>query len=321
MEQRQSVVVENLTNNLCCPISGAIFVDPVMAADGNTYEREMIEKWFIWNNKSPLTNEVISKILIPNITIKKFVGDFLELEKINSGFNKINICSGNDEIKTDKIKTNKILQSERKPKIDNNFIISKTSLDVTDRQLKSIIAKYGFDYVDKNGTHILDFILRTTKSSDIISHIINEHVRLNILEKQYELSNVEVQKLIHMICRYCDEKHIRKIIMEGCDIEAEDTYQNRPIHYVCVFGSLYSVMYLVKRKVNLNICNSNGQLPLHLICQFGDLPSIKCVVLQTANINVVTYNGDSYKNYLKYNKRLYPQDIQELDKFIKENYK
>ena len=36
----------NISNQYFCPIGGTIFEDPVVTADGMTYEREMILKWF-----------------------------------------------------------------------------------------------------------------------------------------------------------------------------------------------------------------------------------------------------------------------------------
>ena len=39
-----------------CPITGAPFQDPVVAADGFTYEREAISMWFRDHRTSPRTN-------------------------------------------------------------------------------------------------------------------------------------------------------------------------------------------------------------------------------------------------------------------------
>jgi hypothetical protein len=42
-----------------CPLSQEPFKDPVMADDGQTYERAVIEEWFKTEGpKSPITNEV-----------------------------------------------------------------------------------------------------------------------------------------------------------------------------------------------------------------------------------------------------------------------
>jgi chemotaxis protein histidine kinase CheA len=60
--------------DLECPITRAPFVDPVVAADGHTYERSAIVNWLNTHNSSPVTNAPLQhKTIVPNITIKKIV--------------------------------------------------------------------------------------------------------------------------------------------------------------------------------------------------------------------------------------------------------
>lgn len=45
-------------------------VDPVIAADGHTYERDAIQKWLQCSNASPVTGLTLaSKELLPNLAI------------------------------------------------------------------------------------------------------------------------------------------------------------------------------------------------------------------------------------------------------------
>ncbi len=62
-------------DSLQCPLTMEVMRDPVMAADGQTYEREEIEKWFAKGNKtSPLTGaELLSTVLMPNIALRKAI--------------------------------------------------------------------------------------------------------------------------------------------------------------------------------------------------------------------------------------------------------
>jgi hypothetical protein len=55
-------------DKLLCPITLELFVDPVVAADGETYERSEIETWFAQGNTTaPLTTEELpSTALLPN---------------------------------------------------------------------------------------------------------------------------------------------------------------------------------------------------------------------------------------------------------------
>jgi hypothetical protein len=63
---------------LCCSITGLILVDPVIASDNQTYEREAIEEWLRENNTSPLTRaELANKTLNENMFAKGAIDDFL----------------------------------------------------------------------------------------------------------------------------------------------------------------------------------------------------------------------------------------------------
>merc|ERR1711964_124030 len=55
-----------------CPITQEVMRDPVMASDGQTYEREAIEDWFKEGHMtSPNTNETLpDQKLIPNYSLK-----------------------------------------------------------------------------------------------------------------------------------------------------------------------------------------------------------------------------------------------------------
>eukprot|EP01102_Stenamoeba_stenopodia_P009486 TRINITY_DN279_c0_g1_i1.p1 TRINITY_DN279_c0_g1~~TRINITY_DN279_c0_g1_i1.p1 ORF type:complete len:697 (-),score=174.81 TRINITY_DN279_c0_g1_i1:103-2193(-) len=56
-----------------CPLSRTVFKDPVIAMDGQTYERSAIIKWFKkYPSKSPLSNKRMpSSILVPNLLLRQ----------------------------------------------------------------------------------------------------------------------------------------------------------------------------------------------------------------------------------------------------------
>jgi hypothetical protein len=63
-----------------CPISLFVMKDPVIASDGNTYERSSLEDLFKKTDKvnSPLTREILDKnLLISNNNLKKLIEDML----------------------------------------------------------------------------------------------------------------------------------------------------------------------------------------------------------------------------------------------------
>eukprot|EP00930_Biecheleria_cincta_P048415 TRINITY_DN33730_c0_g1_i1.p1 TRINITY_DN33730_c0_g1~~TRINITY_DN33730_c0_g1_i1.p1 ORF type:complete len:238 (-),score=32.49 TRINITY_DN33730_c0_g1_i1:52-711(-) len=63
--------------NLICVITGEPFQDPVICADGHTYERAAIEDWLTRGHRtSPLTNKHLAHVkLIPNHAVRGAVED------------------------------------------------------------------------------------------------------------------------------------------------------------------------------------------------------------------------------------------------------
>ena len=60
-EAEQQILAQS--NSCMCPISLALMREPVVAADGHTYERVEIERWIQLkrdNAKSPMTNEILA---------------------------------------------------------------------------------------------------------------------------------------------------------------------------------------------------------------------------------------------------------------------
>ena len=69
-------------DELCCPISLEIMRDPVIAADGMSYERARIADWLQHKHTSPLTNDLLpSKSVIPNIALAQVIRSYLLREQ------------------------------------------------------------------------------------------------------------------------------------------------------------------------------------------------------------------------------------------------
>ncbi|CAF4724799.1 unnamed protein product [Rotaria sp. Silwood1] len=67
---------DEVPKELQCPITGALFRDPVVASDGHTYEQEAIIRWLQRERISPITREPMSiDKLNPNRIVKKMVDD------------------------------------------------------------------------------------------------------------------------------------------------------------------------------------------------------------------------------------------------------
>ena len=85
--ERAGVHEDDTPTHLKCPISLCVMDDPVVAADGHTYERACIEEWFAMGKRtSPQTNETLtSTALTPAHTIRGMVDDWNREEENSRG--------------------------------------------------------------------------------------------------------------------------------------------------------------------------------------------------------------------------------------------
>jgi Mg-chelatase subunit ChlD len=77
-------MASSIPNEFYCPITFGLMQDPVIAADGHTYEREAIEQWLVNNFTSPKTNlPLASTNLIPNIALRNTIRDMLAKQPLH----------------------------------------------------------------------------------------------------------------------------------------------------------------------------------------------------------------------------------------------
>eukprot|EP00240_Pyramimonas_obovata_P003728 CAMPEP_0118957862 /NCGR_PEP_ID=MMETSP1169-20130426/62326_1 /TAXON_ID=36882 /ORGANISM="Pyramimonas obovata, Strain CCMP722" /LENGTH=362 /DNA_ID=CAMNT_0006905965 /DNA_START=247 /DNA_END=1331 /DNA_ORIENTATION=- len=72
---------KGIPESFFCPISGEVFVDPVIATDGQTYERKNIEDWLKNHNTSPFTSQPISTdSLQSNLVVRNLLDEWRQQE-------------------------------------------------------------------------------------------------------------------------------------------------------------------------------------------------------------------------------------------------
>jgi hypothetical protein len=71
--RRHKSATEEAFAELVCPITFSLPVDPVMAEDGNVYERSAIEEWLEQQHKSPVTNLAMGTRLQPALRVKNMI--------------------------------------------------------------------------------------------------------------------------------------------------------------------------------------------------------------------------------------------------------
>ncbi|XP_069030628.1 WD repeat, SAM and U-box domain-containing protein 1 isoform X1 [Embiotoca jacksoni] len=75
-EMKSDSVCSGTPDEFLCPITRELMREPVIAADGYSYEREAIESWISTRNRSsPMTNlPLLTTLLTPNHTLKMAIG-------------------------------------------------------------------------------------------------------------------------------------------------------------------------------------------------------------------------------------------------------
>lgn len=67
-------------NIFLCPITHDVMTDPVVSADGYTYERSAIARWFETSRKSPVTGQLLPHAeLVPNHSVRTLLKTLIDL--------------------------------------------------------------------------------------------------------------------------------------------------------------------------------------------------------------------------------------------------
>jgi hypothetical protein len=74
-----------VSHQFFCPITQEIMRDPVIAEDGHTYEKAVIEKWLEKSPTSPMTRQQLSSaMLIPNFALKQLIDQWKDEQRRKS---------------------------------------------------------------------------------------------------------------------------------------------------------------------------------------------------------------------------------------------
>ncbi len=85
-QQQLQAADSEMLEELECPITHTLMQDPVVAADGMTYERGAIERWLESHDTSPLTGEKLEhKHLLPNNLVRSQIRRLSEAPAARGG--------------------------------------------------------------------------------------------------------------------------------------------------------------------------------------------------------------------------------------------
>ena len=65
-----------LPDSVRCLLTGKVMHDPVITADGNSFERAAIQAWLVDDSTSPLTGEPLAHLhLLPNRALRRTIAE------------------------------------------------------------------------------------------------------------------------------------------------------------------------------------------------------------------------------------------------------
>jgi len=213
-------------NQIYCPISKCIFLDPVLTCDGFTYERILINKWLHSNNISPVTGLPLdNKQVIDNILMRQLVSKCLLNDKnlLNEQFNDFDVCSLINNFDKYKIKIDKINT------IDLSELIEISNID----------DKFKYILKTQENIYIFKFINKIKNLECIIDRTLN-------------------LKLIHLLCKYSNDSNVIKYLIDkNIDLECKTNDKWKPIHLLCKYSNDSNVIkYLIDKNIDLE-CKTN----------------------------------------------------------------
>ncbi len=193
------------SNDIRCPITGEILLEPVVASDGHIYERQALDSWLSTNTTSPMTREQIIKhdynvnIFYKNI-IQKMLMEYPELkdEQYEKNFNhEYNQFIINKSINN--YKFNELLKYKNfKLELFNN-------IDYLLRNCNVIVLKHIIDNIidsESCSSHGWKFIHYVSyySTSEMIKYVINKGVDLNNRIKKFNgvKKNYNIVDLINL---------------------------------------------------------------------------------------------------------------------------
>jgi hypothetical protein len=248
--------------DILCPISLQIFKDPVIAEDGITYERELIEEWFENNKKSPSTGIEMDNINITsNMFVKNFVNEYLLLrpeEKINQYVCKIKTF---EEIKYYKIMDLNMIESTNIVKICSTLKLS---------ELNYLIKNTNFNSELKDKNKLIHFICQSS-TPEIITYIIDHYIKNNL---DIECINIWGYMPIHYICLNSTPEMIQHIFIIYINNNLNIKYKTingdySLIYFVCKYSAQDSIIYILdiydKNDLYLDYKTPNGNVPILII--------------------------------------------------------
>ncbi len=242
---------------LRCPITHEIFLDPVVCEDGFVYERYAIENWFKKRLTSPLTNrEIVNTNTFPVFYVKKMIDDILAKDP---------------QLKKEQYK---FVATH----LDNTKEVDRS---IQNRKYRELLryTQYSLTVLFNNRDYFEDFMMQCTDLS-VFKHV---------LENCNDIVNARCRNdfsILHFVCRHIIDPILRftliKMIVEKkVDVNAQTRYKYTALHYLATYSAnLNEIKYLIENGADPNITTDKNYKLIDCLCSNLNHPEDAVDIIQ-----------------------------------------
>ncbi len=298
-----------------CPISHSIMFDPVLAEDGNTYERSFIEEWFRKKQTSPLTNKHIGKHLTSNRAVKQLIDNVINAlndensENCKKKYVDINLLKDLIEDYNFNINLKDLHIACRDGNIDKVQLLIKNGVNVNTRDENHgmtplLIVCYSLPISYSLSIKIARLLLdngaevnQTNKDGTTPLYITCQkgHVDMArlLLEKGAKVNQTNKYGITPLLIA-CHKGHVdtaRLLLEKGAEVDQTDKYDCTPLWIACQKGHVDTARLLLDNGAEVNLADRNGYTPLHVACEKDQVDIARLLLDNGAEVARSTKEG------------------------------
>jgi len=245
-----------------CPITYKLYRSPVIASDGQMYEKSAIKKWICEKKISPITNEDLTDKFVKCSIVKNFINNVL--------------CNVKNKYEPEYVKN-----------YEHNANVEKIKKIITSKKYEKLIKYIKFDlkYFHTNGGAIENLV--KTATPETIKYFIDNTVNIeSIFEDGW--------KIIHMIFRSATSDIIKYLIDKNVDLEHKTQRGMKPLDFLIENkkADVEIIQYAINKGIDLISFDGKNNKPIHRAFQSRSLDIIKLMLKQNINI----YQEDDDEN-------------------------
>ena len=236
---------EQIPEKYLCSITSQVMIDPVIAADGHTYEREAIEGWLEAHNTSPKTNETLEdEKLRTNHDKRGSLLNFLDKHPALYEGDEVYLPKAWKAQLVMEIKGNKTQEVQRWLDKDRRLLTFKLENDSTALHLAC----------EFSSPELVDIILKNLKQRN-----------QSVMPKGVKFKPTHLNVLLEEALKNDDNTQCELLLKLGAEVEQpEAATQNTLLHRMTITGNQKATSWLLDQKAILESRNCAGNTPLLL---------------------------------------------------------